>query len=101
VATEFTPVKVKGLPVTTLKGVGTVTVPETVPPAVLVTVTVRSAVLPTFTAPKSSVPDGVTVTLLLAATRDVAGEQALSLPTESSAVIATEYDVPPARLERR
>jgi hypothetical protein len=58
---ELTPaVRLKELPETTLKGLETLAVPDTVPPPVFVSVKLRSAEPPTPTAPKLTVPEGMT-----------------------------------------
>jgi len=80
---------VNGLPDTMLKGAGTDAVPDTVPPTVFCTVKVRSATLPRFTLPKSVVMVGLTENVTRAAAL-ATGEQALSMPPESTAVIATK-----------
>jgi hypothetical protein len=90
-----TPVSVNGLPDTIVNGGATAALPDTVPPAVLETVNVRSVELPRSTLPKFSVPLGLTSNSALAAALAV-GEQALSLPSVSSAVTATKYTVPGA-----
>jgi hypothetical protein len=72
-----------------LKGAGTDAVPETVPPTVFCTVKLRSATLPRFTLPKSIVLVGLTENVTRAAAL-ATGEQALSMPLESIAVIATK-----------
>jgi hypothetical protein len=54
------PLRVNGLPDTTLKGAVTDAVPESVPPPVFDTVKVRSAKLPRATLPKFTVPVGLT-----------------------------------------
>jgi len=89
----FSPTRLNGLPATMLKGAGADTVPDTVPPAVFCTVKVRSVKAPRFTLPKFTGPGGVTEKLLRATALAV-GEQALSLPPESTAVTATKYVVP-------
>jgi len=55
-----TPLRVKGLPDTMLKGAATAALPETVPPPAFETVRTWSAKLPTFTLPKFTVPVGLT-----------------------------------------
>jgi len=85
----FSPTTVKGLPDTMLKGAGTDAVPDTVPPIVFCTVKVWSAMLPRFTLPKFSVLVGLTEKVTRAAAL-ATGEQALSIPPESTAVIATK-----------
>jgi len=71
-----------------VNGGATAALPGTVPPAVLDTVTVCSAELPTFTLPKFTVPLGLTSNSALA-TALALGEQSLWLPLVSSAVTAT------------
>src|SRR5206468_12835161 len=83
----FSPTTVKGLPDTMLKGAGTDAVPDTVPPTVFCTVKVLSATLPRFTLPKLMVGLTEKVTRAAALATD---EQALSMPPESTAVIATK-----------
>src|SRR5206468_4293965 len=83
----FSPTKLNGLPETILKGAGTDAVPDTVPPTVFCTVRVRSATLPRFTLPKLMVGLTEKVTRAAALATD---EQALSMPPESTAVIATK-----------
>jgi hypothetical protein len=82
------PTRVKGLPETMLKGCEVEAVPETVPPRLFCTVKVRSAKLPTATAPKCPEPLGLTDNRFCAtALADI--EQALSLPNLSTATTAT------------
>jgi hypothetical protein len=72
-----------------LKGAGTDAVPDTVPPTVFCTVKLCSAMLPRFTLPKFIVLVGLTENVIRAAA--LAGdEQLLSMPPESTAVIATK-----------
>jgi len=71
-----------------LKGAATDTVPETVPPPVLDTVTVWFAELPRFTLPKLTVPVGLTEKSARA-TALATLEQALSSPAESTALTTT------------
>ena len=85
----LSPTTVNGLPDTMLKGAGTDAVPDTVPPIVFCTVKVWSAMLPRFTLPKFSVLVGLTEKVTRAAAL-ATGEQALSIPPESTAVIATK-----------
>jgi len=89
----FKPTRLNGLPETTLKGAGTDTVPETVPPTMFCTVKVLSANAPKATPPKFMRPPGLTTKLLRAAAA-AAVEHALSLPLRSTAVTATKYVVP-------
>jgi hypothetical protein len=83
-----TPPSVKGLPDTMLNGAATVVLPETVPPPVFETVKTWSRELPTFTLPKFTVPLGLTAKSVRAAAL-ATPEQALWLPSESTAVTAT------------
>jgi hypothetical protein len=83
-----TSARLKGLPDTMLKGAAIVALPATVPPPVFETVNTWSAKLPTLTLPKFTVPVGLTAKSLRA-TALATPEQALSLPSESTAVTAT------------
>ena len=85
----LSPTTVNGLPDTMLKGAGTDAVPDTVPPTVFCTVKIWSAMLPRFTLPKFSVLVGLTEKVTRAAAF-ATDEQALSMPPESTAVIATK-----------
>jgi hypothetical protein len=85
----FSPTTVKGLPDTMLKGAGTDAVPDTVPPPVFCTVNERSATLLRFTLPKFVVLVGLIENVPRAAAL-ATDEQALSIPPESTAVIATK-----------
>jgi hypothetical protein len=93
VAVAPLPVSVKGLPETMLKGAPTDAEPVTVPARVFWIVKVWVAKLPRLTFPKPTVPVGLTDTLTCA-TPLAAGEQALSVPEESTAVIDTLYVEP-------
>jgi hypothetical protein len=88
VAVAPVPTRVKGLPDTIEKGAGTDAVPVVVPERVLWTVKVWVAELPIGTLPKLTVPVGVAA-IRTCATALAAGEQGLSLPPMSTAVIAT------------
>jgi hypothetical protein len=83
-----TPPRVKGLPDTMLNGAEVDAAPETVPPPVFETVKTRSAKLPIFTLPKFTLPVGLTAKSVRA-TALATLEQALWLPTASTAVTAT------------
>jgi hypothetical protein len=85
----FIPTMVNGLPDTMLKGAETDAVPDTVPPAVFCTVKLWSAMLPRFTLPKFVVLVGLTEKVTRAAAL-ATDEQVLSMPLESTAVIATK-----------
>jgi hypothetical protein len=85
----FIPTTVNELPDTMLKGAGTDAVPDTVPPTVFCTVKLCSAMLPRFTLPKFIVLVGLTENVIRAAAL-AADEQLLSMPPESTAVIATK-----------
>lgn len=82
------PLRVNGLPDTTLKGAATAALPEIVPPPVFETVKTWSAKLPTLTLPKFTVPVGLTANSDRA-TALATLEQALCKPIESTAVTAT------------
>src|SRR5262245_64637961 len=82
------PVRVNGIPDTTLKGAETAALPEIVPPPVFETVKTWSAKLPMFTLPKLTVPVGLTPNSLRAMALATL-EQALCRPSESTAVAAT------------
>src|SRR3989442_15219044 len=83
-----TPTRVNSLPDTMLKGAEVDTVPETVPPPVFDTDTVRSAKLPRSTLPKFTVPVGLAAKSIRA-TALAGAAQALSLPLVSTAVPET------------
>jgi hypothetical protein len=85
----FSPTRLNGLPDTMLKGAGTDAVPDTVPPTVFCTVKVWFATAPRFTLPKFTVPVGLTAKVIRAGAFET-DEQALSMPPESTAVIATK-----------
>lgn len=82
------PTRVNELPDTMLKGAEVDTVPVRVWARVLVTVYVRVRTLPRFTLPKSTLPVGLTVKAACA-TAFTVGEQSLSPPRVSTALIAT------------
>jgi hypothetical protein len=82
------PTRVNELPDTMLKGADVDTVPETVPPRVLVTVKVRVTTLPRFTLPKLVLAVGLTLKATCA-TAFATAEQPLSLPPASTALTAT------------
>jgi hypothetical protein len=83
-----TPLRVNGLPDTTLKGAATAALPEIVPPPVFETVKTWSAKPPTFTLPKFTVPVGLKANSDRA-TALATLEQTLCKPIESTAVTAT------------
>jgi hypothetical protein len=82
------PLRVNGLPDTTLKGAETAALPEIVPPPVFETVKTWSAKPPTLTLPKFTVPVGLKANSDRA-TALATLEQALCKPIESTAVTAT------------
>ena len=82
------PVRVNGLPDTTLNGAATAALPESVPPPVFDTVKTWSLKPPTFTLPKFTVPVGLKANSARA-TALATLEQALCMPTESTAATAT------------
>ena len=82
-----TPARANGVPDTTLNGAATDAVPDTVPPAVFVRVTVCSAKLPRLTLPKFSGPVGLKANSARA-TALTSVEQALSRPEASTALTA-------------
>ena len=82
------PLRENGLPDVTVNGAATDTAPEIVPPPVFDTTKAFSVKLPRLTPPKLTVPDGFTAKSARA-TALAAPEQALSLPTASTAVTAT------------
>jgi len=84
-----TPTRLNEPPDTTLKGAGTDAVPDTVPPPVFCTVKVRSAKLPMFTVPKSTVAVGVTLKSIRATALN-AGIHVLSLPLVFTAATETK-----------
>src|SRR5439155_21161908 len=90
-----TPARANGVPDTTLNGAATDAVPDTVPPAVFVRVTVCSAKLPRLTLPKFSGPVGLKANSARA-TALTSVEQALSRPEASTALTAARQSAPAA-----